>query len=270
MAIILRGGECTPNEVDKTVELVYGLPGVGKSAYAFSHPSPVRFFNCDRPAASLIKKLPSHYEVHYESVDLDVDGMTPNMAARYLTAFDRMAGEAIKSGVGTFVCDGWDIFWEIVKLAKVPGLSDSTLPKEYEPANGYMIAWLRRLVQAPIPVVFTTIAEPIWSGAKTTDAEGRLKSSGFKHRGRFLTHEIYMYSPEEKDKPTERPRELLDKDKRPVGGQSHSSYIGVSKLNEKLVGRVIPNLNYGLLYRMTFGVAHPQAAELWNPAKSGE
>lgn len=254
----LRGGQRPSNEqVDKLVTLDYGLPGTGKSSFVLSHPSPIYFFNCDRGIAPLLERVSETAEVVYERAQLDVDGLTPGLAARYLLAFDKLAGDALRRGEGTFAVDGWDLFWDIVKIAKIPGLSDSTLPKEYEPANVYMNNWLQRLCNSPLQVVFTTIAEPIWGGAKKeTD---QMRSSGFKHRGRWLTHEIYFFTPEEKDIPDRKP---LDRS----GGQSHSAYIGISKLNERLTGMVVQDLSFASLYRMTFGRAHPKAAELWSPS----
>lgn len=256
MVEILKGGQSPANETDKLVTLVHGLGGAGKSAFGLSYPSPIYMFNCDRQAKSLIAQLPDNYEVHYEAVQQDVDGITHGMAAQYIMKFDELKNKALAGKKGTLFIDGFDIFWEYVKLAKVPGLSDESLPRHYEPANGYMFNLMRRLIYSPLDVVLTTISERPWEG-QTRQAD-YLMAGGWKHRDRFITAEVYMFTPEHRRRAAEAPLET----KR---GQSHSAYIGVSKLKESLVGSVIPNLSYKMLYRMTFNRLPADHELLWTP-----
>ena len=260
MPVELTGGEAPPKEAtNKIMELVSGLAGVGKSGHALSFPSPYWYYNLDRAIGHLTKQLPTTHKLVYEAVTMDVDATSPLVAQSYLTKFDQLVKAAVSSGSdGTFVVDGWDIFWDLVKIARVKNL-DSDLPKEYAAANEYMNNHLRRLGLSRLNVVFVTMASKVWTGAKTeTD---RMRADGFKHKDRWLTHEIYLFSPENMAEPNIVPaqKEL---------GQSHLAYISRSKLNEGLIGRVVPSLTFELLYKMTFGAAYPEPERLWSPAKA--
>lgn len=256
MAETLRGGQSPANETDKMVTLIHGQPGAGKTALGLSWPSPIWFFNCDRPAKTLIERLPEHYEVHYESASFDVDNLAHGMAAQFIMKFDKLLKEAMAAG-GTLFIDGWDLFWEMVKTAKVPGLTDDTLPKEYQPANNYMFNLARRLINSKLEVVLSTISEKPWSGA--TKQADYYVSSGWKHKDRFITTEVYCFTPEDRRRAMETPLEHQL-------GQSHSAYIGMNKLNESTVGSVVPNLSYKMLYRMTFKKLPENADKLWVPS----
>lgn len=262
MSVSLTGG--TPPETeaeDKIVLLEHGHAGTGKTALAFSFPDPFWMFNLDRAVAHLWKQMPPTRAMEYEAFTIDVDSPTPGIAQQYLNKFDLLLGAAIKSGSnGTFIVDGWDIFWDIVKIAKVRNLdAGNDLPKEYAPANSYMNGILGKLGRSKLNVVFTTISSKVWTGAKTeTD---RMKADGFKHKDRMLTHEMYMFSPEDRRTPNEVPN--------PVAtdvGQTHRGIITLSKFNEKLINRVVPNPNYALLYKLTFGKGYPEPDRLWSPA----
>lgn len=253
----LKGGQSPTGEIDKLVTLIHGQPGSGKTALGLSWPSPIWFFNCDRPAKNLIEKLPEHYEVHYEAALMDVEAMNQGMSSQYIMKFDALLRQALASKKGTLFIDGWDLFWEYVKLAKVPGLSDETLPRMYEPANAYMHNLARRAIASPLEVVFSTISEKPWSGAK---AEGDYYvPSGWKHKDRFITAELYTFTPENR----RRAAEVIYETKT---GQSHQTYIGMNKLKESMVGSVVPNLSYKMLYRMTFGKLPENHELLWTPA----
>lgn len=258
MAEILKGGQSPSGERDKLVTLIHGLGGAGKTTLALTWPSPIFMFNCDRPAKSLIEKLPPHYEVHYEMALRDVEAVNQGMAARYIMAFDALFREALAGGKGTIFIDGWDIFWEYVKLAKVPGLSDDTLPRQYEPANSYMFSFARRAVSSPLEVVLTTISEKPWEGA--TKQADYYVPGGWKHRDRFITCQLYAFTPERRERAPETPYDRGT-------GQTHQTYIGMNKLNEQTVGSVVANLSYKMLYRMTFGRLPDDHEQLWVPGQ---
>lgn len=265
MSVSLKGGQAPPNEnPEKLMVLSHGLPGTGKSSFGLSFPGPHYIFNLDRNMGHLTAQMPEDWEAEYEGdMELQVAAPTKGMAQQVLNKFDALMTKALASGTGTVLIDGWDVFWDIVKVAKVNNL-DSDLPKEYAPANSYMNNWLMRLGRSKINVVFTTISSKVWSGAKTeTD---RMKADGFKHKDRMLTHEIYLFTPEDYRTPNEIPLGGTE-DKGNVG-QSHNGLITMSKLNEKLINRRIPNISYKLLYRLTFGKAPPEEAKLWTPGKA--
>jgi hypothetical protein len=258
MPVTLKGGQRPEGEQNKLVTNAHGKPGTGKSTFALTHPSPLFYFNCDRPMGNLLEKLPDSYEVIYEAIPLDVDAITPGLATQYMLKFDALVNQALKRGEGTFVVDGLDIFCEIVKVAKLPKSGGDPIPREYADYNTYFNNHHRRLGTSGLQVCFTAMSKPVWTGAKTeTDM---MASEGFKWRGRWLTTEVYLFTPENRDTPHASPTET-------TRGNTHSAWISTSKLNEKLVGAVIPGLTFGLLYRMTFGKAYPGQAQLFSPSK---
>lgn len=265
MAIDLNGGEAPPNEnATKIMLLAHGLAGVGKTAFGLSFPPDFGIFNLDRGIGALTKQLPPEMKIRYEDVSLDVAILTKGMAQQILNKLDELVAFMLKDRpMGTLIIDGWDIFWDCVKLAKVNNL-DSDLPKEYAPANSYMNNLLMRLGRSKLNVVFTTISSKVWSGAKTeTD---RMRADGFKHKDRMLTHEVYLFTPEDYRTPNEVP--LGGDVAKGTVGQTHNGLITMSKLNESLINRRIPNLSYKLLYRLTFGEAPPNEGSLWTPGKA--
>ena len=258
MPVILKGGQRPEGEQDKLMTNAHGKQGVGKSTFALTHPSPLFYFNCDRPMGKLLEMLPDSYEIVYEAIPLDVDTITPGLAAQYMAKFDALVNQALKRGEGTFVVDGIDIFCEIVKVAKLPKSSGEAIPREYADYNTYFNNHHRRLGVSGLQICTTAMSKPVWTGAKTeTDM---MQSEGFKWRGRWITTEIYMFTPENCDTPHATPVEGQR-------GHTHMTWISTSKLNEKLVGAVIPGLTFGLLYRMTFGKNYPDAAKLYSPTK---
>lgn len=261
MAVELVGGQAPPNEPENKIALLaHGLAGVGKSGLALSFPEPFWYYNLDRPIGHFMKVMPETRHVSYEAATMDVDATTPGMAQQYLNKFDALVKAAVASkSNGTFVVDGWDIFWDLVKIAKVKNLDDSTVSKEYAPANEYMNNHLRRLGLSNLNIVFTAFSKQKWTGMKTETT--LMLPEGYKHKERWLTHEVYMFTPENKHEPDIKPTGL-------VGGQSHSSYISRSKLNEKLIGTVVPSLTFGMLYKLTFGKGYPEPERLWSPARA--
>ena len=262
MAVKLVDATQVPGEAsDKIMALVHGYPGVGKTGFALSFPGPIWMYNLDRAIGHFASAWASR-ELTYEKVAIDVDGTSPAVANQYLLKFDALVREAVRSkSGGTFIVDGWDIFWDIVKIAKVQNLDDSTMAKEYGPANEYMNNHLRRLGLSDLNVVFTTMSKKIWTGMKTeTD---RVQPEGFKYYARMLTHEIYMYTPDKQAEPAQVPTGTGPT------GQRHEAYIARCKLDEKLIGQTLPNLTFATLYKMTFKKAYPDASRLWSPIKAG-
>lgn len=276
MPIDLQGGEApTTERADKLFVLAHGYSGVGKTAFGLSFPPDFWLVNCDRAIGSLTKLLPKTTKIVYEPIQQDVDRPSPVTAQGYVAKADKMVALAIagaKAAVvagerpGTFMLDGADLFWEYVKIAKVPDyLNGVDAPKEYAPANSYMDNMLLRLGMSPLNVLFTTFSGRVWTGMKTES--DRVKATGFKHMERWLTHEVYLFSPEDRTQPNEVPKGG-DPSKPGETGQSHRGLITRSKLNEKLINRLVPNLSYGLLYKLTLGVAYPEPAKLWSPASA--
>lgn len=262
MPIKLHGGEAPPTENPTAIKLLaHGMAGTGKTSFALSFPGPHWIFNLDRAIGTLTKKLPEHLDITYEGVDMNVEILTKGLAQQILNKFDALMKEAFTIGVGTVIIDGWDIFWDCVKLAKVENL-DTALPKEYTPANSYMNNWLHRLGRSKMNVVFTTVSSKVWSGAKTET--NKVKADGFKNKDRMLTHEVYLFTPEDYRNPFEVP--LGGDAAKGTLGQTHNALITMSKLNEGLINRRIPNLSYKLLYRLTFGEAPADEAKLWSPS----
>jgi hypothetical protein len=258
MPVQLTGGTPSP-EMLKIMALVHGFAGTGKTELSFSFPPPYWMYNLDRSVDHIVPKLPAGVTIEYEHIPDDVDNTSAIVARSHLDKFDALLKAAIKANEGTFIVDGYDLLWDLVKIAKVRNL-DEDLPKEYAPANSYMNSALRRLHMAPgLQVALTTMSSKIWTGAKTETE--RVKADGFKHRDRWLTHEVYLFTPDNTREPFAKPSQGNT-------GQTHQAYIAQSKLNESLVGRVLPSLTFALLYKLTFGQGWPEAEKLWSPAKA--
>lgn len=254
MAKVIKGGQRATDRPKKLFLQVYGKEGSGKTSLALSFPPPLWVVNLDRNMDDLLEMLPEHYEIHYEEVPYDVD-ITRSVASAVILKVKKLFDEAVQAGVGTFFVDGADLYWDAVKVAKLP--DDAEVPNQWGPANAEMSAFFRRAETCPLQVVFSCIASNVWTGQ--TKETARVKADGFKHAGRFINTSAYVFSPEEHTQPQERPAANE--------GQSHSAYISTSKLNESIVGRVIPNLSYKMLYRMVFGELPPNHELLWTPGK---
>jgi hypothetical protein len=240
----------------------FGPPGAGKTTALLTYPSPITFINLDRAPGELTEQLPEHYEINYLRVHYDVD-TTPAIANKVLNDIDGAARKAItaskSSGGGSFILDGYDLLWDYVKIAKLPKAGGDNLAREYGEANDWMHDLLARLYFCPLAVGFSALSKEIWrSQSKGT---GTFDPEGFKHRGRWMTHEIYLYSPEE-----------VSPSEKPLGGetgQTHKAYIKGSKHNEaQMVRKVIPNLTYKTLFKLTYGELPKGHELLWTPLSS--
>lgn len=252
MVETFKGGQRATDRPKKIFAQVFGTEGVGKTSFALSFPSPLWIVNLDRNMDDLLERLPEHYEIHYEEVPFDVD-MSKGVAATTIMKVKNLFKQAIAAGTGTFFVDGIDLYWDYVKMAKLP--DDAELPNQWGPANSEMESFFRRSEAAPLQMVFNSIASKIWTGA--TKESNQMKADGFKHTGRFINTSIYIFTPEDHSKPDLRPTEQR--------GQTHHSYISMAKLKENIVGSVVPNLSYKMLYKMTFGELPPDHEKLWVP-----
>lgn len=256
MVETIKGGQRATNRPKKLFVQVFGTEGTGKSSLALSFPPPLWVVNLDRNMDDLFEKLPEHYTIHYEEVPYDVD-MSRTIASQVVLRVKEMFKQAVAGGEGTFILDGADLYWEHVKAAKLPDNAD--VPNQWGPANSEMESFYRRAEAAPIQVVFSCIASNVWEGMNKETK--RMKADGFKHAGRFINTSVYMFSPEDHSTPAEKPM--------PGAGKTHSAYISTSKLNESIVGAVLPNISYKMLYRSIFGELPPEHEQLWTPGTNG-
>jgi hypothetical protein len=257
MPVTLKGGTNPDAERQKIMQLLHGPPGSGKTTQLLSMRSPLLYVNFDREIDHLIAKLPDHYEVHYEQIPYDID-ITPASATRVLATVNAMLDAAIHAKAGAFVMDGFDLWWEYVKVAKLPREEQGKVAARlYADANTTANRFLGRAYAADLDIGIAALSKEIWN--RESSGSGKYESEGFKHHGRWITHKIYLFPPEDVT-PKEKPI------KSPETGQSHYAYIQVSKLNEELVRMVLPSLSYKLLYKMTFGDLPPDHERLWVPA----
>lgn len=251
-AVQLKGGQRATTRAKKLFVQVFGTAGTGKTSFALSFPSPLWVVNLDRNMDDLLEKLPPSYDIEYDEVPYDVD-MVRGTAANVLLRVKGMYDKAVKHGAGTFFVDGADLLWEYVKSARLPENAD--VPNQWGPANTYMESIYRRAESCGLQVVFSTIASNVWEGMQKETQ--KMKPDGFKHAGRFINTSVYMFTPEDYGTPMIRPVA--------GAGKSHNGFFAESKLNESIVGMVVPNLSFGLMYRMIFKEPYPETEKLWTP-----
>lgn len=259
----LKGGEKPEDIGQKLQTLWFGAPGSGKTSLLLSYPSPITFVNLDRDPSELIAMMPEEVEIYYLRIPYDME-TTPAIANKVLNDIDVAARKAIatskQTGRGSFVLDGFDLLWDYVKIAKLPhAAADQNLAREYGDANAWMHGFLSRLYFSPLQVGLSAMSKEIWKGQST--GSGTFDPDGFRHRGRWLTHEVYLFVPEE-TAPKERPVRTA------TTGQSHVAYIRVSKVNEKaLVRMVVPNLSFKTLFKLSYGSVYD--GPTWSPSSIG-
>ena len=258
----IKGGQPTSTAVaNKLMMLWFGMPGSGKTSAMLTYPPPLHYVNLDRDPSELFKQLPPNHEITYEGIPYDVD-TNPASATQILAKVDSMARKAAVGKKGSFLLDGLDLLWEYVKVAKLPKTSgkDTNLAREYADANSWMHGFLGRLHAAHIHVGFTSVAREIWRAQ--SQGTGTYEPQGFAKRDRWMTHEVYLFSPED-TAPQEKPRDATQT------GQSHRGYIKVSKYNEaEMVRRVVPNITFKILYKLSFGSLPKKHEDLWTPTAS--
>ena len=258
----IKGGQALPGYAAKKIFAIWhGQPGSGKTSALLSYPPPIHFVNLDKDPSALTLKLPAHYEIVYEGIQYDMD-LSPSMANTVLAKIEAMIlkaaayAKAHPDAPGSFCLDGSDLWWDDVKIAKLPKGADEAAARDYADANAHMNTNLARLYNAPMHVGLSAMSKEIWR--QQSKGTGTYDPDGFRHRGRWITHEVYMFSPED-TAPTLSPSSGET-------GQTHRSYIQKSKLNEALVRRVIPNLSFKVLYKLTFGELPANHEQLWTPS----
>ena len=256
----IKGGHPTGGPTGKKLmALWHGHPGSGKTAVLLSYPPPIHMVNFDRDPSHLFVKLPAHYEVIYETIPYDID-FSPSIASAVLHKVDTMVAMALKyakehpDNPGSFALDGSDILWDIVKIAKLP--SSDASARQYADANAYMYGLLGKLYNTPMHVGLSAISKEIWK--RESAGTGTYDPVGFSHRARWLTHECYLFSPED-TAPRDRP---VDSEV----GQTHRAYFQRSKVNEKLVRSVTPNISFKMLYKLAYGELPKEHEKLWTPS----
>lgn len=259
---LVKGGSVPKDSLgERLIVLAHGAPGSGKTSFALSFPSPIFFVNLDREASHLLQKLPEHYEIYYERILYDVD-LTSAKATQILKQVSSALQQALAfnstKGPCSFVIDGYDILWDIVKISLLPQGGEA-LAREYGDCNAWMHSLGWRLHNSGMNVCLTALSKEVWTGQ--TRGTGLYDPEGFRHRGRSITHQVYLFSPEDTTPP-------LKPTSGAPSGQTHRGYIQISKINEELVRTVVPNLDFLKLYKLVFGKNPDNASLLWTPSGS--
>ena len=258
--VTLKGGGRTPTDESPLLRTeAYGLTGVGKSTFAATFPNPLWVANFDRSWAPIIEQLPDTHVVHYLEFPADADMMIRGIASDILLSLDKflLKAQYSKDG-GTFILDGADTLWDLVKAAKLPTNEGGEPPRDYFQPNNYMSSRYRKMASLPMHLVHVAAARTIWASAsKETDM---LESEGWKHRLRYITSQVRMFSPESRTKTPIVP--TADK----VLGRTFHGYLSLAKERPFLEGRVEPSINYLTLYRMLYRVNPPDAGKCWVPS----
>lgn len=256
--IEMRGGGRPPSEATPIVRCeVYGTTGVGKSTFAATFPGPLWIVNFDRSWAPIIEQLPETCHIRYMEIPVDADMLVKGIAASHLLSFDRFLAEASQSkDGGTFILDGADIWWDVVKAAKLPE-GGADVARDYYVPNTYATSRYRRLSSLPMHLVCVTAARNKWDSASRES--DMMESEGFKHRMRWLTSQVRLFSPESRTYTPSIPRA----DAKP--GRTFHGYIAMAKENPSLEGSVEPSLTYLTLYRKLYKRQPPDADRCWAP-----
>lgn len=248
----LKGGQV--GESPKKLFVCYhGFAGEGKTTQLLTFPPPLYILNCgDRDIKYLLNRLPENYDIYYEWLIQNPDA--PQLATSYIQRADAMLAVALKSGQGSFLIDAVDIFWDYIQAAKITKPEGTAL--RFKPANEYAFDFLQRLTVSPLQVGVTALASEVWEGPSAT---GRFTHGGWKHIDRYLTTDIRVFH-----------KEQMVAGAKPVTTAdptvTHAAYFAASKLAEHLLRRIVDNISFSFLYKMTFGVAHPDAESLWKPS----
>jgi len=208
------------------------------------------FVNCDRPAGSLVAKLPNTKELYYVPIQVDLDTLSPSAAQGLLLQFDAAVRTAIAQCKGFFL-DGENRFLSIVRTALLP---EDAMPRDHAGVNNYFNTHYQRLARSGIQVCVSTTASPVWAGAKTkTDGMDR---KGFGDTRSWLNTELYVHCPEIAV-PTEKAQVEAGVGKVNVvtvpDKRTHMSKIVTSKLKESLLGLDLADVTFDMLYRMVIG-----------------
>ena len=262
--VILKGGGRTPTDATPLLRTeVYGTTGVGKSTFAATFPSPLWIVNFDRSWAPIIEQMPSECEIHYLEIPADVDMLIKGVANNLLLDFDKFLRTAVESkDGGTFILDGADLWWDVVKAAKLPTDADGAPARDYFQPNTYASSRYRKMAFLPMHLVCIASARNIWASAsKETDM---MESEGFKHRLKYITSQVRLFSPESRLTTPAIP--TTDKQM----GRTFHGYISLVKERPAIEGTVEPSLTYLTLYRKIYRKNPPDAAQCWLPVWSEE
>jgi len=264
--VTLKGGGRTPTDATPLLRTeVYGTTGVGKSTFAATFPSPLWIVNFDRSWAPIIEQMPSECEIHYLEIPVDSDMLIKGIAADHLLSFDKFLRDAHNSkDGGTFILDGADVWWDVIKAAKLPAGDGSDLPRDYFQPNTYANSRYRRMAALPMHLVCVAAARTTW-GSATKELE-TMESEGFKHRLRWMTSQIRVFCPETRLSTPSSPRIASD----PKMGRTFYDYIALAKERPSIEGTVEPSLTYLTLYRKIHRKNPPDAAQCWLPVWSEE
>lgn len=258
--IVLKGGGKLPTEETPWLRNeIYGLTGVGKSTMAATFPNPLWVCNFDRPWRKIIESLPETHEVHYLEIPIDVDMLIKGVAESHLLSFDKFLRSAEKSeDGGTFILDGGDVWWDVIKAAKLPsGTDGGDVPRDYYQANTYANSRYRRMTALPMHLNIISAARTKWaSQSKETET---LESEGFKHRLRWLTSQVRLFSPESRLTTPMIP--MADA----KAGRTFYGYVSLSKEKPEVEGTVEPNMTYMTLYRKIYRKNPPDSGKCWVP-----
>ena len=257
--IILKGGGRTPTDTSPLLRTeAYGLTGGGRSSFAATYPSPLWVCNFDRSWAHIIEQLPETHMVNYLEIPVDSDMLVKGIAADNLLSFDKFLQKAsVSKDGGTFILDGADVWWDVIKAAKLPSGDGSDQARDYYQPNTYANSRLRRMGALPMHLVCISLARTKWASAsKELDM---VESEGFKHRLRWMTSQVRIFSPENRMATAMIPTA----DTKP--GRTFHGYVSLAKERPQIEGSVEPSLTYTTLYRKLYRKDPPDMAKCWVP-----
>lgn len=265
---------------------VYGQPGVGKTTFAFTFPSPIWFARFDRRSDDIVAQArAAGVEVHEEGfVGAAVPDDPRGEAEGMLSRFEEFVDKALNVGKGTFVIDGGNRLWDIVQRVKLPdveGVVDAEQRARlerrrrllYGAANEYMHSTLLMLDNSPLFVVITHHTKPVFN-ERGEEVTGLLQPDYFRRVPYVAQLEVFLFAtrPSHVSVPS-----LLaaansnDPAARVFAPPSFYAVVTMCKMpgGGNLEGRVIRNLSFPVLWLLLYGQRW-DGPTVWHPFGEGE
>jgi hypothetical protein len=258
---------------------LFGPPGTGKTTVGFTFPPPFTYVRFDRRADAIIASVREQLGDVVSEVGLVRPLLSDarEWAEEALPQVEEALKKALDIGQGTFFVDGGNRWWSAVQDKYLPDLTDPALSEQekrqlekrhrllYGPANTYLGDIMLALENSSLNVVITHHTKPVYNEhGQETD---RVRPDYFKRVPYTATLEVYMISDEPQDISSTTMKAqamaLQGQQKQILQPPNFYGYVATCKDDASIVGTMIPNPTFTLLYGMALSALWP--GKLWTP-----